>query len=88
MTPEIEESKRRLYALATPRMRAALDRGFRLLARPFPPPDEPEVREARQNREANRLLSDRERGAKNGIGNLPAASKKPGLPGANRIIYI
>jgi hypothetical protein len=58
MTPEIEESKRRLYALATnPRMRAALDRGFALLAR-LPPPDEPEVREVRQNREANRLLSD------------------------------
>jgi hypothetical protein len=36
---------------------AALDRGFRLLARPFPPPDEPEVTAARQNREANRLLA-------------------------------
>jgi len=58
MTPEIEESKRRLYALASPRIRAALDAGFRLLARPFPPPDEPEVREARQNREANRLFDE------------------------------
>jgi len=34
MTPEIEESKRRLYALATnPRMRAALDPVFALRRR-------------------------------------------------------